>query len=298
MDLNVKPTAENVEQLKKYVEKLPTDSPYVWLVNYEQQLVTNNKSTRALARICNSDKHLLINKLEDLTNENWLRVSNLTDFNDIPNNYFNVVLWSDCDIESELRQVLKIYPKLQLGARVYFNNLLSDFGALLKKCLAQKDLEKLFGQKLSKVLETSAVFAHLVRTILEAIFSSGKDKYTVKIIQHGDTRYLVFVKGELEFLPEESLAKHLTDVDQQVAKKFPEDKSLGKLVLDGALMRTRYGIKAITISKVKEGKLDDALARVNEMLAFYSEIEGVNSRVDTMATLLESLDIVGIKIPE
>ncbi len=84
----------------------------------------------------------------------------------------------------------------------------------------------------------------------------------------------------------------------EVAKKFPEDKSLGKLVLDGALMRTRYGIKAITISKVKEGKLDDALARVSEMLAFYSEIEGVNSRVDTMATLLESLDIVGIKIPE
>lgn len=84
----------------------------------------------------------------------------------------------------------------------------------------------------------------------------------------------------------------------EIAKKFPEDRSLGKLVLDGALMRTKYGIKAITISKVKEGKLDDALARINEVLALYSEIEGVNSRVDTMATLLESLDTVRLKVPE
>ena len=84
----------------------------------------------------------------------------------------------------------------------------------------------------------------------------------------------------------------------EIGKKFPGDKTLGKVVLDGALMRTKYGIKAITISEVKEGKLDDGLARINEILALYSEIEGVNSRVDTMATLVESLDIVGIKAPK
>jgi len=83
----------------------------------------------------------------------------------------------------------------------------------------------------------------------------------------------------------------------EIAKKFPEDRSLGKSVLDGALMRTKDGIKAITISEVKEGKLDDGLARISEILALYSEIEGVNSRVDTMATLIESLEIVGLKPP-
>ena len=83
----------------------------------------------------------------------------------------------------------------------------------------------------------------------------------------------------------------------EIAKKFPEDRSLGKSVLDGALMRTKYGIKAITISEVKEGKLDDGLARVSEILALYSEIEGVNSRVDTMATLVESMEMVGLKPP-
>ena len=84
----------------------------------------------------------------------------------------------------------------------------------------------------------------------------------------------------------------------ELAKKFPEDKSLGKTKLDGALMRTKNGVKAITIFEVKEGKLDAALARANEMLAFYSEIEGVNSRLDTMSTLVEAMEMVGLKVPE
>ena len=116
------------------------------------------------------------------------------------------------------------------------------------------------------------------------------------LLSHFMVKSMVYLLATVWFPPHkgEELGKKFLEV----GKKFPEDRSLGKLVLDGALMRTKDGIKAITISKVKEGKLDDALAKVNDMLAFYSEIEGVNSRVDTMATLVESLDIVGIKIPE
>jgi hypothetical protein len=84
----------------------------------------------------------------------------------------------------------------------------------------------------------------------------------------------------------------------EYVKKFPEDRSLGKTVLDGALMRTKNGIKVITISEVKEGKLDAALVRANNLLAFYSEVEGVNSRLDTMSTLVEAMDIVGLKVPK
>ncbi len=84
----------------------------------------------------------------------------------------------------------------------------------------------------------------------------------------------------------------------EVAKRYPEDKSLGKTVLDGALMRTKDGIKGISIYEVKEGKLDAALERVGDVLGAYSEIEGVNSRIDTMATLVESLDVIGLKPPE
>ena len=84
----------------------------------------------------------------------------------------------------------------------------------------------------------------------------------------------------------------------EVAKKFPPDKSFGKTVFPGALMRTKSGIKSISMFEVKDGKLEAALERVNEVLAAYSEIEGVNSTVETMAIVAEALELLGIKMPE
>lgn len=84
----------------------------------------------------------------------------------------------------------------------------------------------------------------------------------------------------------------------EVAKKFPPDKSLGKTVFPGALMRTKSGIKSISMFEVKEGKLEAAIEKINKVLAAYSEIEGVNSTLVTMASLAEALELVGIKAPE
>ena len=84
----------------------------------------------------------------------------------------------------------------------------------------------------------------------------------------------------------------------EVAKKFPHDKSLGKNLFPGALMRTQSGIKSISMFEVKDGKLEAALERVNKVLAVYSEIEGVNSTVELMATLAEAMELVGLKAPE
>lgn len=84
----------------------------------------------------------------------------------------------------------------------------------------------------------------------------------------------------------------------EVAKRFPPDKSLGKTVFPGALMRTKSGIKSISMFEVKEGKLEAAIERVNEVLAAYSEIEGVNSTMYTMASVGEALEMIGLKAPE
>lgn len=109
-------------------------------------------------------------------------------------------------------------------------------------------------------------------------------------------KFMVYLLSTVWFPPVkgEEVGKKLLEV----VKKYPEDKSIGKTVLAGALMRTKYGIKGISIYEVKEGKLDVALERVGDILAIYSEIEGVNSRIDTMATLVESMDAVGLKAPE
>ena len=84
----------------------------------------------------------------------------------------------------------------------------------------------------------------------------------------------------------------------EIMKKFPEDKSIGKTILNGALMRTELGIKGITITDIKDGQLEAAFDRANAMLQVYSEIEGLNSTIETMASLAESLEMVGLKAPE
>ena len=63
-------------------------------------------------------------------------------------------------------------------------------------------------------------------------------------------------------------------------------------------MRTELGIKAMTITEVKDGQLEAAIDQANAMLQVYSEIEGLNSTIELMASLAESLEMVGLKAPE
>ena len=83
----------------------------------------------------------------------------------------------------------------------------------------------------------------------------------------------------------------------EVMQKFPEDPNIGKLILNGALMRTELGIQGVTITQINEGKTQVALDRANEMMQIYTEIEGVNARFDLMATFEESLEMIGMKMP-
>lgn len=83
----------------------------------------------------------------------------------------------------------------------------------------------------------------------------------------------------------------------EMAEKFPPDETILKVVLDAGLMRTRDGIKLIAISEVMEGKLEQGLARVNEILEFYTEIEGLNCRFDIMTTATEAMASIGLTIP-
>jgi hypothetical protein len=83
----------------------------------------------------------------------------------------------------------------------------------------------------------------------------------------------------------------------EAAEKFPADESISKMVLDAGIMRTKNGIKAIQVQEVMEGKLEQAITRINEFIAFLSEIEGVNTRIDTMATSAEAMEFIGLTIP-
>jgi len=80
-------------------------------------------------------------------------------------------------------------------------------------------------------------------------------------------------------------------------KKFPADESIAIQLAQG-LIGDRQGIKSITISEVKEGKLEEALTRAGEILRFIAEIEGVTYKIDLMTTPEEAYASVGMKPPE
>jgi len=90
----------------------------------------------------------------------------------------------------------------------------------------------------------------------------------------------------------------------EVAKKFveertknPPDKTLIKQILD-CLRVVKGKVKGISISKVKEGKLSEALLRVQNDMVPYHDLEGYEYTIKVFFDVVEALEMVGMKPPE
>ena len=81
------------------------------------------------------------------------------------------------------------------------------------------------------------------------------------------------------------------------AKKFPPDETIAKN-LATAFTRDEHGVKVVVMTEVMEGKLPEALERVNETLALYNDIEGLNIKNELMTTPLEAWATINMKPPE
>jgi len=83
------------------------------------------------------------------------------------------------------------------------------------------------------------------------------------------------------------------------SKKFPPDKSLSKHLLNNAIIATKEGYKTVNASEIKDGKLKEYLARLNKNLIFIANgIEGYKFQIEVMSSLIEALDVLGLKPPE
>ena len=83
----------------------------------------------------------------------------------------------------------------------------------------------------------------------------------------------------------------------QEQKKYPEDESIGKYIIYGAVRSTEEGGRALAIFEPKEGKEREALLWVSKRLFLYSSIEGVRYTSEVYATYEEALEIAGINRP-
>jgi len=82
-------------------------------------------------------------------------------------------------------------------------------------------------------------------------------------------------------------------------KKFPEDRSLAKNLLNNAVTATKEGYKVFIADEIKEGKLKEYLAQANKTLIFFAEsIEGYKYEIEVLSSLPEAMAILGLEVPE
>jgi len=85
----------------------------------------------------------------------------------------------------------------------------------------------------------------------------------------------------------------------EVSKKFPHDRSLSKLLINNAISTTKEGFKSVSASEIKEGKLNEYLARLNKYVIFVAKgIEGYKCQIEVMSSIVEAMDVLGLKVPE
>jgi hypothetical protein len=83
----------------------------------------------------------------------------------------------------------------------------------------------------------------------------------------------------------------------QSQKKFPEDESIGKYIIYGAINTNEKGGVSLSIFEPKEGKEREAIMWVEKRLYMFGSIEEVRYTAEVYATYDEALEIAGIKRP-
>ena len=96
-----------------------------------------------------------------------------------------------------------------------------------------------------------------------------------------------------------AMASKTGKVFLEALKKFPEDRSLSKNLVNNAVLATKEGYKVIVADEIKEGKLKEYIAQANKQLIFFAEnIEGYQYQMEVMSSLPEAMDVLGLKVPE
>ena len=84
----------------------------------------------------------------------------------------------------------------------------------------------------------------------------------------------------------------------EVMKKYPRDRTLSKVLLDNAIGATKEGYKALFAVEVKDGKLKEYLARLNQSLIYIAEnIEGYKFEVEVLSSITEAMAVLGLESP-
>ena len=84
----------------------------------------------------------------------------------------------------------------------------------------------------------------------------------------------------------------------EVTQKFPPDDSLGDQIVPNAINTSLDGVRTISITLVKEGKLEEVLTRAGKTVNLYASIPGFEASVEVWSTVQEAYTSIGQTPPE
>lgn len=84
----------------------------------------------------------------------------------------------------------------------------------------------------------------------------------------------------------------------EALKKYPIDDKLETELVPAAVKSNSKGIGILTISEVKEGKLDEAYTNKVKFMVLFQGIQGFEYSIDVHMTVVEALGVLGISPPE
>lgn len=80
--------------------------------------------------------------------------------------------------------------------------------------------------------------------------------------------------------------------------KFPPDDNLATAIVPAAVKATSEGIKVLSVSEIKQGKLEEAYNRIVNFEAMFINIKGYEYTVETYLKVEEALAVIGMSLPE
>ncbi len=91
----------------------------------------------------------------------------------------------------------------------------------------------------------------------------------------------------------------LVKIGIEVAKKFPEDTSLGEQIIPNAFCGGLEGMRSLGVTDIKEGKLEEAMARARAILNMYATpVAGFEYSIEVWSNVEEAYRSIGQKSPE
>ena len=83
----------------------------------------------------------------------------------------------------------------------------------------------------------------------------------------------------------------------EMMKKYPDDRSIAKPIIQSSIRSVKDGIHALGVSSIKPGKVKEAMDLLSNRLLMMASIEGYVYEIYITYDIVEAMPLVGLQAP-